>query len=167
MNAPGRVLIADDEVLFRDTTADLLRKAGYAVCCASERDRSRGMLAAEQYDVLISDIKMPGNAELELVLRVNELARGLPIVLVTGYPAMETAVRAVELAVVAYLIKPVDMEELLAHVKASVARRNLYRTVADLQKRLTIWNSDVGTLEEMLGDRSPREWRSRHDRCWH
>ena len=113
MNTSGRVLLADDEDLFRDTTADLLRKSGYTVDCASDAAEAARMLAAEHYDVLISDIKMPGNAELELVLKVNELARGLPIILVTGYPAIETAVRAVEHAVVAYLIKPVHMDELL------------------------------------------------------
>ena len=86
MNTYGRVLLADDEDLFRDTTAELLRKAGYAVDCASDAAEAARMLAAETYDVLISDIKMPGNAELEIVLEVNELAHGLPIILVTGYP---------------------------------------------------------------------------------
>ncbi len=150
MNKPGRILLADDEDLFRDTTADLLRKSDYIVDCASDAAEAAKMLAAEQYDVLISDIKMPGNAELELVLKVNELARGLPIILVTGYPAVKTAARAVEHAVVAYLIKPVQMDELLAHVRVSAARSRLYRTVVDLQKRLTTWNGDVGKLEEVL-----------------
>lgn len=150
MNTYGRVLLADDEDLFRDTTAELLRKAGYAVDCASDAAEAARMLAAETYDVLISDIKMPGNAELEIVLEVNELAHGLPIILVTGYPAIETAARAVEHAVVAYLIKPVDMDELLAHTKAAAARSRLYRVVTDLQKRLTDWHDYVGKLQELL-----------------
>jgi DNA-binding response OmpR family regulator len=150
MNKPGRVLLADDEDLFRDTTTDLLRKSGYTVDCTFDAAEAARMLATEQYDVLISDIKMPGNAQLELVLKVNELARGLPIILVTGYPALETAVRAVEQAVVAYLIKPVDMHELLAHVEASVARSRLYRTVTDLQRRMTDWSGDLAKLEEVL-----------------
>ena len=153
MNNPSRVLLADDEDLFRDTTADLLRKSGYTVDCAGNAGEAARMLTTEHYDVLISDIKMPGNAELELVLKVNELARGLPIILVTGYPAIETAARAVEHAVVAYLIKPVKMDELLVHIKASIARSHLYRTVAELQKRMTDWSGNLAKLEEVLRGR--------------
>ena len=94
MNESNRILVADDD-LFRDTTAALLRKAGYAVDCASDAMEASQMLSAAQYDLLIADIKMPGNAQLQLVLEVSESARGLPIILATGYPALETAVKAV------------------------------------------------------------------------
>ena len=150
MNESNRILLADDEDLFRDTTAALLRKAGYTVDCASDAMEASRMLSAARYDLLIADIKMPGNAQLQLVLEVSESARGLPIILATGYPAVETAVKAVNHAVVAYLVKPVNPDELLAHVKASVARSHLYRTVADLQQQLTTWEGDVGRLEEVL-----------------
>ena len=150
MKDPSRVLLADDEDLFRDTTADLLRKAGYACDCASDAAEAAGLIASTRYDVLISDIKMPGNAELQLVFKANELARGMPIILVTGYPTLDTAVEAVHSPVVAYLIKPVNFEELLALVEQSVARSSLYRTVMESRKRLKLWGEEMGGLQELL-----------------
>ena len=145
-----RVLLADDEDLFRDTTADLLRKAGYACDCASDAAEAARLIAATRYDVLISDIKMPGNTDLQLVIKANELARGMPIILVTGYPALDTAVEAVHLPVVAYLIKPVDFDELLALIEQSVARSSLYCTVTESRKRMKLWGGELGELQEIL-----------------
>ena len=66
MNNPSRVLLADDEDLFRETTADLLRNRATPSMPAGNAGEAARMLTTEHYDVLISDIKMPGNAELEL-----------------------------------------------------------------------------------------------------
>ena len=149
-----QVLLADDEDLFRDTTADLLRKAGYACDCACDGAQAAGMLAAKTYDVLISDIKMPGNGNLQLLFETSTAARGLPIILVTGYPTMETALDAIKLPVVAYLIKPVNFDELLSCVRVSVARSSLYRTTAQMRSRLECWSAELGAMEEVLCDRS-------------
>jgi len=150
MSESSRVLLADDEDLFRDTMADILRKAGYTVECASDAAEAARMLSGTKYDVLISDIRMPGNTELELVLEAGELARGLPIILVTGHPELKTAVYALNHAVSAYLIKPPDLDELLAHVKALSARSRLYRMIADLRRQLSLWETGARNFEELL-----------------
>jgi DNA-binding response OmpR family regulator len=148
------VLLADDEDLFRDTTADLLRNAGYACDCARDSTEAAGMLAAKTYDVLISDIKMPGNGHLQLLFETPVAARGLPIILVTGYPTMETALDAIKLPVVAYLIKPVNFDELLSFVRVAVARCSLYRTTAQMRSRLQCWSAELGAMEDLLCERS-------------
>ncbi len=150
MNELGRVLLADDEDLFRDTTADLLRNSGYRVDCAADAAKAARMLAAEQYEVLISDIKMPGNADLQLVLEAQKIAAGMPIILLTGYPSVETAVQAVRLPVSAYVVKPVDIDELLPLVEQCIARGRLLRIITSARARMKNWDAELGQLAELL-----------------
>lgn len=150
MTIPCKLLLVDDEDLFRDTTADLLRRTGYTVDCAANAAEAVARLAAMQYDLLIADIQMSGNSRLELVLKAKQADRGMPIILATGYPALETAVNAVHLAVAAYLIKPVALEELLAQVESAVSRSRMYRAAADLSRQLRFWQSEADKLEETL-----------------
>ena len=151
MCQPVKVLIADDEPLFRDTTADLLSEEGYACTCAEDAAEAARFLAQQPYDVLISDIKMPGNSHLQLVQEAREIAAGMPIILVTGYPSVETAVQAVRLPVSAYLSKPVDVNELLPLVAQCIARARLLRIVTLARTRMKNWSAELNELAELLG----------------
>ena len=63
MTQPGRILVADDEETFAESTADLLRREGYQCDTAREASIAATLLAGSQYDLLIADIRMPGNVE--------------------------------------------------------------------------------------------------------
>ena len=116
----SRILLADDEEDFLKYTATLLEKEGFECDCAADGAMAVAMLRDYRYDAVISDIRMPGNADLKLAREVDRLQRGVPVILVTGYPSMDTAVRAVELPVVAYVEKPVEFDELLFKVKNAI-----------------------------------------------
>jgi DNA-binding NtrC family response regulator len=122
MASRGRILIADDEITFLNNSAALFRREGYICDCAANGAEAIDLLRAHQYDVVISDIRMPGNSDLKLAREVNRLQDGVPVVLVTGYPSMDTAVKAVELPVVAYIEKPVEFKKLLSRVKSVILR---------------------------------------------
>lgn len=125
MSQPLRLLLADDEETFLRATIELLRDEGYACDGATDGFRALGLLAARRYDLLIADLEMPGNLQFELIEQVELIAPGMPVIVVTGYPTLGSAIRAVELPVVAYLVKPFDFSELLKHVqKASLRRRS-------------------------------------------
>src|SRR5436309_4941689 len=107
-----RILLADDDEIFRETTASFLRRLGYECVTAPEASTVLSLMRESNFDLLISDIEMPGNANLELVKQVSELAYGFPVILLTGHPTVESAVESVRLPVVAYLMKPSSPEEL-------------------------------------------------------
>lgn len=155
MEPLGRILIADDEEIFLHSTADLLRREGYECDCVPDAESAIARLHDGQYDLLIADIKMPGNPELELVHKLPTLAPGLPAILVTGYPSLRSAIQSVQLPVVAYLIKPVDLDTLLTHVRAHTERFRTYRVVRSSQDRLQNWYEDLNQLEQLM--RSPVE----------
>lgn len=146
----GRVLIADDEVIFLESTGDLLRREGYECDCVPDADAAVQRLQEGQYDLLIADIKMPGNPELELIHRIPQLAPGMPVILVTGYPSLRSAVQSVNLPVVAYLIKPVSLEELLKHVREHTERCRMYRAVREAQQHVQGWIDELDKLEQVM-----------------
>ncbi len=124
----GHILIADDEETFRLSTAALLEREGYLCDCASDSEQALRLLP-DRYDLLLADIRMPGNSELDFLRTVHARMPDLPVVIVTGYPSLPTAVEAVRLATVDYLIKPVDFDHLKKTVACAVAKGRLRRSL--------------------------------------
>ncbi len=146
----GRILIADDEETFLISTADLLREQGYECVCVPGGQEALAKLTNEEFDLLIADIKMPGNEELELIHQVQRITESLPIILVTGYPSLESAIQSVQLPVVAYLRKPIEFEQLLTQVQMSINYCRVNHAVHALQNRLKDWQEGLANIEENL-----------------
>lgn len=132
----GRILIADDEPTFLTSTAELLRREGFTVDTVEEAQGALTAIAAQPYDLLITDLEMPGNADLDLVQQVASLSGGLPIIIITGFPSVRSAVASIELPVASYLVKPVHFPELLKRVSAAVARFRSYQAMQNAETRL-------------------------------
>ncbi len=150
VSSKGRVLVADDEEFFLLATRDLLCRHGYECDCVQNAEQAIAMLERHEYDLLISDIRMPGNPDLELIQRLPEIVQGLPVILVTGHPSMSSAIRSVQLPVVAYLVKPVDDHDLLSHVRTYSERTRTYRVIRGAQRRLKDCYDDLGQLEAVM-----------------
>jgi DNA-binding response OmpR family regulator len=149
MANPGRILIADDEETFLVSTADLLRKEGYECDCAPDASTAAEMLRSAEYDLLIADIKMPGNPQLEFVQEVPRIAQGIPVILVTGYPSTDSAIQSIQLPVMAYLVKPVDIDKLLEIARTAIKQYRVYRTAHSMRQHLQEWSKEVEDVEEM------------------
>lgn len=154
MEALGRILIADDEGVFLDSTADLLREQGYLCDCVADGPSAAERLGQEDYDVLVADIRMPGNPNLELIQQVNDISSSVQVILVTGYPSMESAIKSVRLPVCAYLVKPIDFEELKVSVRTAVERSKIYKALRDTESHLTEWQAKVHGMAQLLRDES-------------
>jgi len=151
----GRILIADDEETFRFSTADLLRSKGYHCDCVVATEEAIDALARDRYDLLIADLLMPGNPRLELIHTLQSAGGTLPIILVTAYPTLESALEAVRLPVIAYLVKPFEFEDLLAEVERGIRWSRLSRAVDSTQDRLDHWKSELAGVEGVLRSDSP------------
>ena len=100
----GRILMADDEPTFLASTAELLRREGYTVETVEDAPSAVKAISAASFDLFITDLDMPGNADLDLVQQVSHLSGGLPIIIITGFPSVRSAVACIELPVAAYLV---------------------------------------------------------------
>jgi DNA-binding response OmpR family regulator len=118
----GRILLADDEDTFRLSTADLLQREGFQCDAVPDGGEALARVASERYDLLVSDLKMKGNEDLQLLKGVAERGNGLPIIVVTAYPSVPSTITCIDLAVAAYLVKPVEFSELLARADAAITR---------------------------------------------
>lgn len=124
----AHILIADDEETFRLSTAALLTREGYTCDCVKDSDEALRLLP-DDYDLLLADIRMPGNTELDFLRTVHHRMPDLPVVIVTGYPSLPTAVEALRLATVDYLIKPLDLDHLKVTVSRAVEKGRLRRAL--------------------------------------
>ena len=145
----GRILIADDDRTFLRFVADLLGEEGYDCTCACDGTEAAGILKNEEYDLLVADIRMPGNSGLELIRALPDIAEGLPAILVTGYPSLSSAVESVRLPVAAYFLKPIEYDSFRGQVRISVESSKICRTARTIRRRLQDWCE--GLTEEEAG----------------
>ena len=117
---PPRVLIVDDEVGFRDLYGQVLEEAGFRAFGAESAEEAYEQLAAASPDMVISDVRMPGDDGLTLLRRARTTYPSLPFLLVTAYSEIREAVRALRLGAVDYLAKPVDLDALVDSVAAAL-----------------------------------------------
>jgi len=144
-----RILIADDEPLFLRTTADLLRKAGYECTCAPDGHAAVEALTAQRFDLLLSDLNMPGNLRLELLQHGRQRWPDMPVIVVTGAPSLPTAIESVRLGIADYLLKPVKYEDLLTSVRRALAYRQ-HGHVPVANEPLA-----VGPFPDLIGESPP------------
>ena len=149
-SSKGRILVADDEQAFRLATRAFLRQQGYECEVAPDAAAAAEWLGKAEFDLLISDINMPGNSGLEFIQRLPGVAAGLPVILVTGHPTFQSAARSVGMQVVAYLVKPADPDELLHIAERAIASRRAFRSLNANRERINEWLADLAKAEESL-----------------
>lgn len=143
-----QILFADDEIAFLRSMSELLRRDGYDCDSAPDGREAVNSLRQKRYDLLIADIRMPGNANLQLIKEAEQIAAGLPVILVTGYPSLDSAIQSIQLPVVAYLKKPFPYAELHAHVQSALAGSAQSRLLSDVQERLRRAADDLELVQQ-------------------
>jgi CheY-like chemotaxis protein len=146
---PIHVLLADDEEVYLRATAELLREDGFLVDTAMDAVEATRLLESIAFDVLVSDIRMPGNLHFEFIRQIGTLAPDLPVILVTAHPTVETATESVQLPVVAYLTKPVLIEELAGTILRCAREVRMRRAVGQYAERLATWSEGLHQLQGM------------------
>jgi CheY-like chemotaxis protein len=147
MDSKAQVLIADDDLNCRRTTSIFLTRNGFECDCAASAEEAIKCLQQNRYDLLLSDIEMPGNSDLKFIENLTQLNLGLPVILMTGYPTIKTAAHSVGLSVVAYLIKPVDPPILRAEVDRAVKMSRCFQKVSGTRDRLLSACDDLNNIE--------------------
>jgi signal transduction histidine kinase len=133
-----RILVVDDEPNVVATCVRILNRSGYAAEGVGDSEAALDQLAREVFDLLLTDIRMPGRDGLDLLAIAKELDPHLSVVMITGYGTMDDALRAIRLGAQGFLLKPFDPAELVEAVQDSLRRRALLRDSLRLQTLLPL-----------------------------
>jgi len=140
----GRILVVDDQRNMRVTTAIVLRQAGYDVSEAEGGAAALERIAAEPFDVVLTDLRMPNLDGMELLRTVQRSSPQTQVIVMTAYGTIESAVEAVRRGAYDYLAKPFQSEELRVRVEKALERRRLLGEVSllagDFRRRYGLEN---------------------------
>jgi DNA-binding NtrC family response regulator len=118
-NETPRLLIVDDDPGQRSLLDSFLRSQGFDTVVADSGERALELLPTQKFSMMISDVRMPGLSGLETLQRARKNFPSLPVLLVTAYTDIREAVSAMRDGALNYLAKPIDLDELLATVRAA------------------------------------------------
>ena len=124
MSALRKVLVVDDDPVVGKSFDRVLSGKGYAVITASNAQEALNKLDAEDYDVVFTDIKMPGMSGLEMAERVKERRPWLPVVIVTGYGSPDNEARAEAAGVSGFLRKPLSPEMIEGSAQKALSEKD-------------------------------------------
>jgi two-component system NtrC family response regulator len=153
----AKILIAEDEKAQRDLLEGFLKKEGFSVHSAVNGREALQKLEGDFFDIALIDYKMPEFDGLQTLREIRKLNPDLPVVMMTAYGTVETAVATMKEGALDYLTKPIDLEELLLIFQKVIERSNLIRENkelrAQLQERYTFHNIIYGSpkMEEVMG----------------
>jgi DNA-binding NtrC family response regulator len=134
--AEGRILIIDDEDSIRDYLSMMLEREGYEVSASEDGKRALKLNAKKSYDVVITDIQLPGMSGIDILTKLRETDPTLPVIIITGHASQESAIEALNMGAYYYLLKPVSNEELKQVVRTALEMRRLKDEKNDLERAL-------------------------------
>jgi heterodisulfide reductase subunit A len=111
-----RILVVDDELVVRDSLKEWLEAEGFTAAMAASGPEALSALEAEPYHLMLLDIKMPGMDGVEVLDRAKQLSPDLTVIMMTAYATVETAVEAMKIGAMDYLIKPFEVDSLIPKV---------------------------------------------------
>jgi DNA-binding NtrC family response regulator len=147
MSLPRRILIVDDDRAMREMLASLFKERGLWVEDAASADAALSRAAEQEFDVVLSDVRMPGLSGVELVGQLRRLRPGTPVVLMTAFGSIDSAVDAMRSGAFDYLTKPFEPDAVILAVERALAHRAL--ALENEQLRRAVDRS--GSLGELIG----------------
>lgn len=133
---PDRLLIVEDEETLRSSLRRVFLKDGYEVSVVNSAEAALDALGENIYDIVISDIILPGIDGIELLKRIRERLPGQIVIIVTAYASLETAVEALRAGAYDYVVKPIIHEEIKQIVKNALTQRSLEAENILLKKQI-------------------------------
>jgi DNA-binding NtrC family response regulator len=134
--AAGRILVVDDEPISRDNLALALRRHGHETATAASGADALALLQDGDFDMVLTDLMMEGMDGLALLRAVKERLPDVEVVVITGYPTVDTAVEAMRAGAYDYLAKPYRIDEARLLVHKALEKRRLRQEVARLREQL-------------------------------
>jgi putative two-component system response regulator len=146
----ARILVVDDEPKICEFLAILLGREGYQVDSANSAADGLARIEATPYDLVLTDLKMPGMDGFELVTRLKAARPELPVIMITGYATVETAVRALRHGVEDYVTKPFNIDELRKVISRALRGVRMEHEQQDLAAELKQADEELARFRNVM-----------------
>lgn len=123
MNRPS-ILVVDDELLIRDLLYDFFTQQGWDIAIAESGEKALEILRDKKVDLMLTDLRMPAMDGMTLTSQVREDYPDIPVVIMTGYPSVDSAVDALRQRVADYVIKPFNINKLYKTIEANLKKES-------------------------------------------
>jgi len=147
------ILVVDDEESLRHTFKIFLKREGYGpIVLASNFEEAVGELNTQSFDLVISDIVLGGSTGIDLLKRIRELNISCPVIMVTGYPNVDTASDALRFGAFDYIQKPVEKEQLLKTTRLALQQHQLQFEKQKAEEEKDQYRAYLDTLFRSVSD---------------
>ncbi len=153
MTAPARILLVEDETNIRSALATMLEKQGHTVRAAGTGEEALALLDESPADLVITDLRMPGQGGMEFLRRMKERWPETEAVVMTAFGSIDTAVEAMRLGAYDYLTKPIDRERFPIVIAKALERHALAAENRRLRDRLAV----RAKFQQMVGESEPMQ----------
>ena len=144
-----RILIVDDEPVLRDVLRTLLEQHGYVTHSAVSAAEAVATVAEEEVDLVLLDLMLPDGSGLEVLPQIKAHDPQIPVIMMTAYSSVESAIEAMRLGAFHYVPKPFKHEEVLHIIRQALERRHLQAENVRLKSRLEGMGEIIGTSRAM------------------
>jgi DNA-binding NtrC family response regulator len=145
-----RLLIVEDEETLRESLKRVFQREGYQVEAVGSAEAAWGLFEEGSYDLIVTDIILPGNTGIELLKRVKEVHPEQIVIIITAYASLETAVETLRAGAYDYIVKPIIHEEIKQIIKNALRQRALQKENILLKKQM----GGSYDLSRIVGDNS-------------
>ena len=146
MSELASILVVDDEPIMQEILGDFLREEGYSIDIAGSGEEGVELAQKSSYDCAIVDLMMPGIDGIETMQKLREIDTSLPVIVVTAFASVESAVEAMKRGAFEYITKPFKNDEVLVVLQKAIRTRQLELEVPQLKE-------EVKTLRKALKDK--------------
>jgi two-component system response regulator PilR (NtrC family) len=143
------ILVVDDELSMREFLKILLDKEGYEVSTASEASSAIDLIKCQNFDLVISDIKMPGMGGLSLLGKIKEINSSLPVIMITAFASPDNAVIAMKRGAFDYITKPFKVDEIIKIVKSAISSAST-TTTDEITSETESFEGIIGNSQDAL-----------------
>ena len=147
---PGRILVIDDDQALCELLVEDLARRGHTPASALRVDAARELLHQQEFDVVLTDLNMPGTSGIDFCAELQENRPDLPVVIMTAFGSLETAIAALRAGAYDFVIKPVDLDLLNISLNRALQHRHLQEKVRLLKDQVRRQQPD----DELLGESS-------------
>jgi len=129
-----KILVIDDDLEMCDLVSDGLREEGFRVTTSGDSLEGCRILKREEFDVLITDLQMKGLKGLDILEEARRVAPSTPVIIITAFGTIESAIQAMKMGAYDYVTKPFQMDDLVLTVKKALENRLLKKEVVGLRE---------------------------------